>query len=72
MERFTYKFTDLFAFSSPSMEMWLAPTELMQFAGIVALDMLGAHPDLIDKGLCVAVYNADGAAVSVVPVGTVH
>jgi hypothetical protein len=57
---------------SPSLEMWLAPTELLEFASIVAQHMLAAHPDLIDKGICIAVYNSGGIAVSMVPLGTVH
>jgi hypothetical protein len=71
MELFSYKFTDLFDFSSPSMEMWLAPTELSDFS-IVARQMLAAHPELVDKGMCVAVYNSGGLPVSGVPLGTVH
>jgi hypothetical protein len=47
----------------------LAPTELLEFASIVAQHVLAAHPDLIDKGICVAVY---GIPVSMVPLGTVH
>lgn len=72
MERFSYKFTDLLDFSSPSMEMWLAPTELLDFADIVAQDMLAANPDLLGKGICVAIYNSGGCPVSMVPLGTVH
>jgi hypothetical protein len=72
MERFSYKFTDLLDFNSPSMEMWLAPFELFEFASIVAREMLAANPDLVDKGICVAIYNSGGTPVSMVPVGTVH
>ena len=72
MELYTYNFTDLLAFTSPSMEMWLAPGELTQFASVVAQDMLSAHPDLFDKGMCVAVYDAAGTTVSIVPVGMMH
>jgi hypothetical protein len=50
MERFSYKFTDLLDFSSPSMEMWLAPAELLEFASTVAQEMLVAQPGLVDKG----------------------
>jgi hypothetical protein len=72
MERFSYEFTDLFNFSSPSMETLLAPAEIVEFASTLAEHMLAAQPDLADKGICVAVYNSGGTAVSVVPVGTVH
>ena len=59
-------------FSSPSMEMWLAPHELYQFASVVAREMLSAVPGLVHKGMCVAVYDVDGAAVSMAPLDTVH
>jgi hypothetical protein len=72
MEPYSYKFTDLFDFSSPSMEMMLAPDEILQFASTLADEMLAAQPDLVDKGICVAVYDTGGTAVSMVPLGTVH
>jgi hypothetical protein len=72
MERFRYQFTDLFDYNYPSMEMWLAPTELLEFGNIVAQHMRTAYPDLVDKGICVAVYNSGGIPISMVPLGTVH
>ncbi len=72
MRLFAYHFTDFADFSSPSMEMWLAPHELRQFASVVAQEMLFAEPDLVDKSLCVAVYDGNGAAVSVAPLVIVH
>jgi hypothetical protein len=72
MELFSYRFTDLFDFTSPSMEMLLAPAEILEFASTVAQEMLAAQPDLIDKGICLAVYDSGGTAVSMVPLGTVH
>jgi hypothetical protein len=52
MQLFTYNFTNFFDFSSPSMEMWLAPHELYQFASVIAREMLSAVPDLAHKGMC--------------------
>jgi hypothetical protein len=72
MELFSYKFTDLLDFSSPSMEMLLAPAEITEFASTLAQRMLAAQPDLVDKGICVAVYDSGGTPVSMVPLGTVH
>jgi hypothetical protein len=34
--------------------------------------MLFAQPDLVHKGMCVAIYNGEGAAVSLAPLDTVH
>ena len=72
MQLFTYNFTNFIDFNSPSMEMWLAPHELRQFASVIAQEMLFAVPDLIHKGMCVAIYDGDGAAVSMAPLDTVH
>ena len=72
MQLFTYNFTNFIDFSSPSMEMWLAPHELYQFASVVAREMLSAVPGLVHKGMCVAIYDVDGAAVSMAPLDTVH
>jgi hypothetical protein len=70
MEPFTYKFTDLLNFSSPSMDLLPAPAEILEFASTLAQQMLAAQPDLVDKGICVAVYDSGGTAVSMVPLGT--
>jgi hypothetical protein len=72
MQLFTYNFTDFIGFNSPSMEMRLAPHELYEFASVVAQEMLSAEPDLIHKGMCVAIYDGHGAAVSIAPLDTVH
>ena len=72
MELFTNNFTDFLEFESPVTEMWLAPTELFEFASIVAQDMLTSNPDLVQRGICVAIYDAHGTAVSMAPLGTVH
>jgi hypothetical protein len=72
MQLFTYNFTNFSDFSSPSLETWLAPHELYQFAKVVAQEMLFAQPDLVHKGMCVAIYNGEGAAVSLAPLDTVH
>ena len=53
------------------MEMWLVPAELLEFASTVAQEMLAAQGQ-VDKGICFAVYDSGGTAVSMVPLGTVH
>ena len=72
MQLFTYNFTNFLDYSSPSMEMWLAPHELSQFASVIAQDMISAVPSLVHKGMCVAVYDGDGVAVSMAPLDAVH
>jgi hypothetical protein len=46
--------------------------ELFGFASRVAREMLAAVPDLTNKGLCVAVYDEAGQAISYVPLDSLH
>lgn len=72
MQLFTYIFTDFIGFRTPGTEMWLAPHELSEFASLLAREMLSTVPDLVHKGMCVAIYDGDGATVSLAPLDTVH
>ena len=70
MQLFTYNFTNSVNYTSPSMEMWLAPHELSQFARLLVQEMLVAQPDLAQRGICVAIYDRDGIAVTTAPFNT--
>lgn len=72
MELYTYNFTDLCSWDSPCLEMMLAPHELTEFGQTIADHMLASNPDLLHKGLCVAIYDHEGHAVSISPLDTVH
>jgi hypothetical protein len=52
--------------------MWLAEHELGQFGQTIAHDMVASNPDLLHKGLCVAIYDREGKPVSISPLDTVH
>jgi hypothetical protein len=54
------------------MEMWLAQHELREFASTIAKEMIYAVPDLSHKGMCVAIYDGSGKAVSLAPLDPVH
>jgi hypothetical protein len=72
MQLFSYNFTDLTSYNSPSEEVWIAREDLFGFASRVAREMLAAVPDLTNKGLCVAVYDEAGQAISYVPLDSLH
>ena len=72
MKCFTYNFTDLTSFESPSTEIWIDWADLPTFASRVAREMLVAAPDLTNKGMCVGIYDQQGDAVSLVPLDTLH
>jgi hypothetical protein len=72
MQLFSENFTDLTSYSSPSEEVWIAREDLFGFASRVAHEMLAAIPDLTSKGLCVAVHDEAGQAISCVPPDSLH
>lgn len=47
----------LMTYTSPSLELWLAPHELPHFATMLVDEMLLARPELAYRGLCVAIYD---------------
>jgi len=57
MQLFSYNFTDLASFDSPSREIWIDEDDLSDFAKRAAREMLNAVPDLTNKGVCVAIYD---------------
>jgi hypothetical protein len=72
MRCFTYNFTDLTGFESPSTEIWIDWADLPAFAGRIAREMLDAVPDLTNKGICVGIYDQQGEPISYVPLDTLH
>jgi hypothetical protein len=72
MKCFTYNFTDLTSFESPTTEIWIDWADLPSFATRIAREMLDAVPDLTNKGMCVGIYDQQGDAVSFVPLDTLH
>jgi len=72
MQRFSYNFTDLTSFESPSKEIWLEAQDLSDFGKRTAREMLEAVPDLHHKGLCVGIYDGSGEPISYVPLDTLQ
>jgi|1185.fasta_scaffold1526054_1 hypothetical protein len=72
MQLFTYNVTDLTSYASPSGEVFLEPYEVAPFVATVTQDLLTAMPDLNMKGMCLAIYDAQGEPVLFAPLDTIQ
>jgi hypothetical protein len=72
MQLFSYNFTDLTSFDSPTKEIWLDEEDLSDFGKRTAREILEAVPDLLNKGLCVGIYDQAGQPISFVPLDTLQ
>ena len=67
MQLFTLSVTDLTSFESIPHEEWAEKDDLSEIGNRFARAMLAANPDFRHRGLCVAIYDEAGTAVSVMP-----
>jgi hypothetical protein len=67
MELFTFSITDLTSFESVPHEEWAEREDLPDIGKRYARTMLAANPDFRHRGMCVAIYDEAGKAVSVMP-----
>jgi hypothetical protein len=72
MQLFRFTITDLMDFDTPPCEEWL-PRELVPiYAEELARTVGHEMPDLLNRGMCLAMYDSDGQAVSIVPLDVVQ
>ena len=69
---FTLRVTDLTTFESVPHEQWAEKEDLFEIGSRFARAMLAANPDFRQRGMCVAIYDEAGIAVSVMPLDTVQ
>jgi hypothetical protein len=72
MDRCTYSVTDLTSYESSPFEIALDTDRAAQFAARMARELLVAMPYLRLQGLCIAVYNANGDPISIIPLDPVQ
>jgi hypothetical protein len=72
MQLFTLSITDLTTFESVPHEEWAEKEELFEIGHRFARAMLAANPDFHHRGMCVAIYDEAGMAVSVMPLDTLQ
>jgi hypothetical protein len=67
MQLFTFSITDLTTFESIPHEEWVDKEDLLEVGNRFAQAMLAENPDFCHRGMCVAIYDEAGMAVSVMP-----
>jgi hypothetical protein len=72
MQLFTLSITDLTTFESVPHEEWAEKEDLSEIGNRFARAMLAANPDFRHRGMCVAIYDEAGMAVSVLPLDTLQ
>jgi hypothetical protein len=72
MQLFAFSITDLTTFESVAHEEWVEQEDLVDVGKRFARVMLAANPDFRHRGMCVAIYDEGGKAVSVMPLDTLQ
>jgi hypothetical protein len=73
MQLFILSITDLATFESVPHEEWAEQEDLFEIGNRFARTMLAAaNPDFRHRGMCVAIYDEAGVAVSVMPLDTLQ
>ena len=72
MQLFTLRITDLTTFESAPHEQWAVKEDLFEIGDRFVQAMLAANPNFRHRGICVAIYDEAGIAVSVMPLDTLQ
>ena len=72
MQLFTLSITDLTTFESVPHEEWAEKENLFEIGNRFARAMLAVNPSFHRRGMCVAIYDEAGIAVSVMPLDTLQ
>jgi hypothetical protein len=72
MQLFTLSITDLTTFESVPQKEWAEEEDLFEIGNRFARSMLAANPNFRRRGMCVAIYDEVGIAVSVIPLDTLQ
>jgi hypothetical protein len=72
MQLFTLSITDLTTFESVPHEEWAEKEDLFEIGIRFARAMLAANPNFRHRGMCVAIFDEAGIAVSVMPLDTLQ
>jgi hypothetical protein len=72
MQLFTLRITDLTTFESAPHEQWAEKEDLFEIGDRFVQAMLAANPNFRHRGICVAIYDEAGIAVSVMPLDTLQ
>jgi hypothetical protein len=72
MQLFTLSITDLTTFESVPHEEWAEKEDLFEIGNHFARVMFAVNPSFRRRGMCVAIYDEAGIAVSITPLDTLQ
>ena len=72
MQLFTLSITDLTTIESVPHEEWAEKEDLFEIGNRFARAMFAVNPGFRRRGMCVAIYDEAGIAVSVMPLDTLQ
>jgi hypothetical protein len=72
MQLFAFSITDLTTFESIPHEEWVEKEDLFEAGNRFGRAMLAANPEFRHRGMCVAIYDEAGLAVSVMPLDSLQ
>ena len=72
MQLFTVTITDLTEFDSLPCEEWLEPDAVPKYAKRLAQSVCREMPDLLNHGMCIAIYDDEGSIIIVAPLDSLH
>ena len=72
MPLFTVTITDLTEFDSAPCEEWLERDAVPKYAKGLANGVRREMPDLLNHGMCIAIYDEEGLVITVAPLDSLH
>jgi hypothetical protein len=72
MHQYSFCVTDLTNFDSAAGSFQLTDDEAMEFGREYAAKLLDEQPEIVNQGLCVVAFDAEGQARFIQPIGSVH
>jgi len=72
MQQYSFCVTDLTNFDSAAGSFQLTDDEAMEFGREYAAKLLDEQPEIVNQGLCVVAFDAEGQARFIQPIGSVH
>jgi len=72
MQHYVFEITDLTSFEETAGELWLEDDAVAEEGRLLAAAMLREQPYLMNQGLCIVAFDANGCAAFLEPLDTVH
>jgi hypothetical protein len=72
MQLYVFEITDLTTFEHAAGELWLDDEAVAEQGKLIAAAVMHEQPYLMNQGLCIVAFDANGCPAFVEPLDTVH